>query len=157
MDNLTPLAKPSKLDLLHKGIYPAIAILIAICGVAAVVHFNLSNLDKQRQLDSLQSEMKTLKEQQMASDRHLQAQSKQAEEAAHQLRVAICKQYVSQSREMEDMTTLRNKASYALLAAAHEQRDIRRFGEENSKLMWNKAKKQAEKELNTKVINWGDI
>jgi hypothetical protein len=81
----------SKLDLLHKGVYPAIATVLTLSGLRFAVYVYRSNNDKQAQLDRLQGEMQAVKAQLEAAERKQHDLARQAEEFAHRMRFEVCR------------------------------------------------------------------
>jgi hypothetical protein len=144
----TQPCQPSKLnkllDLLHKGIWPAITI-----GVAIFVFIN--NTDKQRQIDRLQSEIQTLQDQQHATTKKQQDQVKQAEEVAQRMRVDICRG--SKMFAQPDV-----RACFALVIAGLKMQDGKYIGEDKATDLWDKAWQQVEKELEAaRPADWSKI
>jgi len=140
-----PKHVPSKLDLLHKGIYPGIAIVLMLFSVGFAVFTYWNSNDKQRQIDRLQAQMQLVQAQQQEQDRR-------AGEDAHKLRVEICKLELSPVYNFSNGEDERKAAPFIRTSYWHvryvlEQKDMEQHGEDRTRELWDKAQKQAEKEV----------
>jgi type II secretory pathway pseudopilin PulG len=146
---------PSKLDMFHKGVYPGIVIMLMFFSVAFTVFNYWNSNDKQRQIDRLQAQMQLVQAQQQEQDRR-------AEEDAHNMRVEMCRLVLSHEFEFSNSpaelkTEPDIKTSFAHLRYVLVRKDMEQFGEDRAKELWDKAQKQAEKEVKKERIDWGDL
>jgi hypothetical protein len=144
--------KLSVLDLLHKAVFPALAL-----GLGVVVF--VSNRDKQNQIDRLQvsvqvgrEEQSAVKEQLTSYERDQEDRLRQAEDRAQGLRVELCK-------ELYIAPDMHPRAYNALgYIGFWQTEDVKRLGPKKAKELWEKANKQAEEESKAKKLdpnNWG--
>jgi hypothetical protein len=152
------------LDLLHKGIFPGIGIVIAGLGIGIALHADLSNSDKRRQLDKLEAEFITERQQRLTAEKMRDSRDKDArmaEERAHNMRVALLKQHkipfnVSNDPR-EEKAACWIKAGYGFVLAAMNRNDQKLLGEGKAKELWDRATAQAEEEVKAGKINWEDL
>jgi hypothetical protein len=134
----------SKLDLLHKGIYPALGIALALFTLAFAFFQWTTNTDKQRQIDNLQIEMRSQRE-----------QMQKVEDEAQGVRLEIQKNAINLSRAYSDpkielKPEVCIRTAFLLLCSNLQMLDEQRIGKDKAKDLWAKAKKQAEEE----TLDW---
>jgi hypothetical protein len=150
---MTQPTHPSKLDLMHKGIYPGIAVALMVFNVSFAVFVYWNNNDKQRQIDRLQAEIQSVQGQVLAAEKNRQEAERRAEEDAHRMRVELYKiALTSRTSIIDNAEDVR--ALFAIRFAALGREDRKRFGEDKASDLWEKARKQAEKEVKSETIDY---
>jgi H+/gluconate symporter-like permease len=146
---------PGKLDLWHKGLYPALALLVGIAGVIVAFYFGSVKQAAEKEVERLKTEVKQHAE-----------QEQRAKDETQWLRVEIAKEVQKEKTDVPDMIAKAGnndvavRAAVAVWLALHmrqldtmKQNDAAKFGEQVKEL-WDKALKQAEEE---KPIDWAKM
>jgi hypothetical protein len=154
-----PAKQPTRtniLDLLHKGIYPAVAIILTACGLSFVMYTHSVNTDKQRQIDALQAADQDRRRELAAVEKKLSDRVNLEETREHSFRVALCRKAKSHfnfsNSPAEEKAAHWVKVDYALTCAMLEQQEGKRIGEAKAKELWDRARSQA-----TKAVKGGEV
>ena len=158
MEQVTPAPAPApkhtRIDVLHKVVFPLITITIAICSVCAYVHFNREHADQKR-------EIAELKQKEEARETRHQNEIRQEAEIAQQQRVAMYKGFLNKdynlsNSPMEEKAKPEIRSWFGAMILTLRGQDEQRYGPAVAKEMWEKAKEQAAKEMKPGFFPWSD-
>lgn len=152
--------QPSKLDLLHKGVYPAIAITLTLVGLAFAVWVYFTNKDQQQQLDRLNAEMQAAEMRLRASEQNRAEDAKAVEDHIQRMRMEVCKGVSKNdpnfsNSDAERQAQAHRRVRFAFLISDLQRQDASRMGEDAAKSKWKEAQQQAEKELEDQAVQEG--
>jgi hypothetical protein len=138
--------KVSKLDLFYKGIYPCLVLTLAAAS------FYFFSYDKQKQINQLQTDMKTLTLQQQETCQQQLVQAQQIEHNLQNLRIGYFRamqdvRTADVDTEEVKRTKYEMQAMIAIQMAKQQRQEAKLFGEEKTAEFWEKARKTAAKEI----------
>jgi hypothetical protein len=154
-ENIAPVPPkkewPHILDILHKGIWPFLALVVAIVSLCISVYLNVSNQRMQRELEGLKEQFKAESQRADEEEQHTQA-----------IREGIC------DLPFPDLVKTNNPETDAKMAlslsrwrATYKSKvqalDEKRIGKEKAKELWDRAEKKAKEKVDGKQIDWKDL